>query len=70
LTFGLQRLELIVRMEKQVLLRRGILESDRLREPTLHLDESYQQQSRELIDMALGLTEIDGSARRSRAAET
>jgi hypothetical protein len=50
--FGLQRLELIVAMEKQMLLGRGIMESERPREPTQCLDATYRQQSNELIDIA------------------
>ncbi len=57
LTFGLQHLELHLAMEKQVLMRRGIIASDRLREPTLHLDDVYRKQSSALVEMVIRLTE-------------
>jgi len=56
LTFGLQHLELHLAMEKQVLMRRGIIVSDRLREPTLHLDDAYRKQSSALVEMVIQLT--------------
>jgi len=50
LTFALQHLELAVQMEKRVLKRRGLFPSDRVREPTLHLDQEYQIQMDELVE--------------------
>jgi len=55
LVFALQHLELAVGIEKRVLYRRGVFPSDRLREPTLHLDNDYQKQMDELVDAVIGL---------------
>jgi 4-hydroxy-tetrahydrodipicolinate synthase len=49
LVFALEHLELLIQMEKRVLMRCGAIVSDRLREPTLHLDTAYQQQVEELV---------------------
>lgn len=57
LVFALQHLELAIQIEKRVLVRRGVFPSDRLREPTLHLDESYQQQMDDLTDLVIGLSQ-------------
>jgi len=51
LTFAVQHLELLIRMDKRALLRRGVFSSDRMREPTLQLDDHYLKQMDELIDL-------------------
>ncbi len=56
LVFALEHLELFIRMEKSVLMKRGVIDSDRLREPTLHLDDRYVAQIDELVSMVIGLT--------------
>jgi len=66
LTFALQHLELGIHLEKRVLKKRGVFPSDRLREPTLHLDEEYQAQMDELAEEALSACE---DARASASAE-
>jgi 4-hydroxy-tetrahydrodipicolinate synthase len=48
LTFALQHLELAVSIEKQVLQRRGIISSGRMRAPTLEFDAAYTEQRAEL----------------------
>ena len=53
LIFSLEHLELLIQMEKRVLMRRGVIASDRLREPTLLLDAAYQQQAEELVTNVL-----------------
>jgi dihydrodipicolinate synthase/N-acetylneuraminate lyase len=53
LVFGLEHLELLIQMEKRVLMRLGVIASDRLREPTLRLDAAYQQQIEGMIADAL-----------------
>ncbi len=55
LVFALEHLELLIRMEKRVLMRQGVIASDRLREPTLRLDTAYQQQVEELVTQVLAL---------------
>jgi len=55
LVFALQHLEMNMIMEKRVLKRRGVISSDRLREPTLHLSEAHQKEADEIIDLVLGL---------------
>jgi 4-hydroxy-tetrahydrodipicolinate synthase len=55
LVFALEHLELFIWMEKRILMRRGVIESDRLREPTLRLDDAYQKQAEELVNLALSL---------------
>ena len=57
LVFGLQHLELFIGMEKEILVRRGIFTSARLRTPTPVFDDQYQQQAEEWIDFVLKLTE-------------
>ncbi len=49
LVFALEHLELLIQMEKRVLMRRGVIVSDRLREPTLRLDAAYEQQVEEMV---------------------
>ena len=53
LVFASQHLELFMKMDKAVLARRGIFPSDRLREPTLHLDDAYQDEMEILVGKAL-----------------
>jgi dihydrodipicolinate synthase/N-acetylneuraminate lyase len=55
LVFGLQHLELFIHMEKSVLVRRGIVPSSRMREPTLRLDPEYQALIDELVDIVVAL---------------
>jgi dihydrodipicolinate synthase/N-acetylneuraminate lyase len=55
LVFGLQHLELFIHMEKCVLARRGVLPSSRMREPTLRLDQEYQVQIDDLVDLVVAL---------------
>lgn len=55
LVFALDHLELLIQMEKRVLMRRGVIVSDRLREPTLRLDTAYQQQAEELVTHVLAV---------------
>jgi len=55
LVFALQHLEVAIQIEKRVLMRRGVFPSDRLREPTLALDQAYQAQMDELADLVIGL---------------
>lgn len=57
LVFALEHLELFIWMEKRVLMKRGVIDSDRLREPTLHLDDAYQEQAEELVSLVLRLAE-------------
>lgn len=57
LIFALQHLELLIGMEKRVLVRRGILSSDRLRAPTPQFDDQYRKQADEWIEFALRLCE-------------
>ena len=53
LVFALEHLELLIQMEKRVLMQSGVIASDRLREPTLHLDAAYQQQVEGLVENVL-----------------
>src|SRR2546428_697635 len=55
LVFALQHLEVAIQIEKRVLFRRGVFPSDRLREPTLKLDETYEQQMDGLVELMVGL---------------
>ena len=66
LIFALQHLELAVQMEKRVMMRRGVFPSDRVREPTLRLDDAYQKQMDEIVDTVAGLAEEAKAARRLR----
>ena len=51
-------------IEKRLLLRRGVIRCDRLREPTLHLDEAYRAQIEELRETANYLVNgLSGMAR-------
>ena len=55
LVFALQHLEVAIQIEKRVMTQRGVFPSDRLREPTLALDEAYQAQMDELASLVIGL---------------
>lgn len=55
ITFAVQHLELLIKMEKRSLLRYSIFFSDRMRQPTLHLDEIYYREIDELIDLMLSV---------------
>ncbi len=68
LIFALQHLEIAIQIEKRVLMRRGIFPSDRLREPTLHLDNHYQEQMDELVSQVIGLCEEVQKSARARPA--
>ena len=57
ITFAMQHVEIVIQMDKRALVRQKVLASDRMREPTLHLDEPYQNQMDELIGLMLGLCE-------------
>lgn len=57
LVFALQHLEIAIQIEKRVLVRRGVFPSDRAREPTLRLDEAYQEQMDELVEGVIRLSE-------------
>lgn len=51
-------------MEKRILLRRGVIASDRLREPTLRLDTAYQEQREELVnDVLMLMAELPQTSR-------
>jgi hypothetical protein len=52
----MQNLELAIRIEKLVFAKRGILRDARLREPTLHLDQTYESQMSELVDDVIKLS--------------
>lgn len=67
LVFALQHLELAIQIEKRVLARRGVFPSDRVREPTLHLDKAYQEQMEELVGLVIGLSKEGTSALPVRA---
>lgn len=53
LVFSLQHLELFISMEKRMLTRLGVLNSARLREPTLHLEGEYARRLQTLMDQVL-----------------
>jgi dihydrodipicolinate synthase/N-acetylneuraminate lyase len=56
LVFALQHLELAIRIEKHVLVRRGVFPSDRMRKPTICLDDDYQKQLEELVTYVIRLS--------------
>jgi dihydrodipicolinate synthase/N-acetylneuraminate lyase len=56
LVFSLDHLELFIQMEKRLLVRLGVIPQDRMREPTLSLDEAYLQMIEELVGLAVTLT--------------
>jgi len=64
LIFALQHLELAIQIEKRALKRRGLFASDRVREPTLHLDRQYQNQMDDLIE------DVVRACEDARAAQT
>jgi len=53
----MQHVEVVIQMEKLALVRQKVFASDRMREPTLHLDEPYQNQMEDLISLMLALCE-------------
>jgi dihydrodipicolinate synthase/N-acetylneuraminate lyase len=57
LAFAVQHLELLLQMEKKVLVRRGIFKSAKMREPTVHFDVEYQRQMDELVSLVVQLCE-------------
>ena len=67
LVFALQHLELGLQLEKRVLVRRGVFPSDRMRRPTLQLDEDYEKQMDELVGYAIG---VSREVRKGRSAST
>jgi dihydrodipicolinate synthase/N-acetylneuraminate lyase len=69
ITFSVQHLELVIRMDKRGLVRRGIFSSDRVREPTLSFDAEYQKQMDELIGLMESICR-EIQADRSRSADT
>jgi dihydrodipicolinate synthase/N-acetylneuraminate lyase len=69
ITFSVQHLELVIRMDKRGLVRRGIFSSDRVREPTLCFDAEYQKQMDELIELMDGVCQ-EVKADRPRFAGT
>jgi dihydrodipicolinate synthase/N-acetylneuraminate lyase len=64
LTFALQHLEVAVRIEKLVLVKRGILPNARMRQPTIHVDSIYEAQMQELANDASMLS-LECRARRA-----
>jgi 4-hydroxy-tetrahydrodipicolinate synthase len=62
LTFALQHLELAIAIEKQVMFRRRVTSSGRLRAPTLELDAAYTEQIAELAGDVIALSEACRSA--------
>ena len=69
IAFSVQHLELVIRMDKRGLVRRGIFSSDRVREPTLCFDAEYQKQMDELIELMEGIRQ-EIQANRPRFAGT
>ena len=57
ISFAMQHVEVVIQMEKLALVRQKVYASDRMREPTLHLDEPYQNQMEDLISLMLALCE-------------
>jgi 4-hydroxy-tetrahydrodipicolinate synthase len=57
LTFALQHLELAISIEKEVLFRRGVISSGRMRAPTLEFDRAYMDQRTELAGDIVALTQ-------------
>ncbi|MCL5006222.1 MAG: dihydrodipicolinate synthase family protein [Acidobacteria bacterium] len=56
LVFALQHLELAIYIEKRVLVQRGVFPSDRMRRPTVYLDNEYQKQAEELVSYVIALS--------------
>ena len=55
IAFAMQHLEVAVHIEKRVLVRRGILPNARMRQPTMTLDNTYQQQIEDLVTSVVAL---------------
>jgi 2-keto-3-deoxy-L-arabinonate dehydratase len=56
LTFALQHLEIAIRLEKMVLVKRGVLPNARMRSPTLPVDAIYETQMQEFAQDAVNLS--------------
>lgn len=54
-TFAMQHVEVVIQMDKRALVKRKVFARDRMREPTVHLDERYQNQMDDLIGHMLNL---------------
>jgi 4-hydroxy-tetrahydrodipicolinate synthase len=68
LTFAMQHIELVIQMDKRTLMRRGVFTSDRMREPTLHMDREYVKQMDDLITVMLDICdEIKSGEKGSQA---
>jgi len=70
LSFALQHLELVLQLDKRVLKKRGVFPSDRVREPTLHLDQRYQEQMDSLVDDAIHACEQARAAEEAEAPQS
>ena len=57
LSFVLRHLELAVGTEKQVMARRGIIPSPRMRHPSLAFDAQMDRDIEQFVDEAIGLIE-------------
>jgi 4-hydroxy-tetrahydrodipicolinate synthase len=55
LAFAVQHLELLLQMEKRVLVRRGIFKSAKMREPTVHYEAEYRKQMDDLVSVVVQL---------------
>ena len=64
LSFCLQHLEAGLALDKRMLKRRGVLRSELLREPCLHLEETNAEEMDALIELGLSLCQevVDGSS--------
>jgi dihydrodipicolinate synthase/N-acetylneuraminate lyase len=67
LAFAVQHLELLLQMEKKVLVRRGIFKSAKMREPTVHYDAEYQRLMDELVSLVVKLCDDIDSEVKARA---
>jgi 4-hydroxy-tetrahydrodipicolinate synthase len=57
LAFALQHLELAIHLEKRVMVKRGIIPSARMRQPTISYDSVYEDQIDRLVTQAVSLIE-------------
>jgi len=57
IAFALEHLELLLSMEKRILVKRGVFPSARMREPTLHLDREYEEQADEMANLVVKLSQ-------------
>jgi len=67
LSFAMQHLEVAVHIEKRVFVRRGVLPNARMRQPTMILDDTYQQQIEDLVTSVVALC---NECREQRTAST